>query len=598
MATFTAENITYSIPGGGELFKDANDVWKTWVFIRSGDKLYSLNFKDLGESLGYKGNEALWQGRQYWEQQTGLKYDTLGSQNMADVYGALKSQSGFQQIPVSDLGQFQEIVKIAPKGGGDISTIAPGVPTFQEQAKALGLDTSKSIAPVVPPQPQTPPTQTTPPTAIGPTTPAGFPIIPGQPTGREILEARRAAPGDVFKDIQKQFEDLSAPLVPLTTTISSKDLVEKPSYQLPDTSALTGEISSIDAYVKSLEALSQKLTTPELIAAEKKQTDLTSELETLLNKLTGKETRLAEEETKLGLTADIKALQELNLQIAQKTAEYMQGEKTIEGQPIPAPLIQGQLGELKRQQAIDIGVLEVRRQALQGNFELSQNLAKRTVELEFAPIERQIEYIKTFLDLNKEVLTKEEKKRTEMINDILDKGKQELEELKKEKYTVFDLMIRYPLAGIQPNDALETATVKARNYEAAQPKPTSKPTESDLQVQEAKNIENRLVASRGTDGFIDPVVYQSERLRARMGPDEFDKRFSYLLSEQERKNLGIEKTEKEAEKTTEIEFNTDFQQGVAAVQSGAIGKKEALKRLVQKYPLKAKSIEEAWDKIF
>ena len=67
-------------------------------------------------------------------------------------------------------------------------------------------------------------------------------------------------------------------------------------------------------------------------------------------------------------------------------------------------------------------------------------------------------------------------------------------------------------------------------------------TESDKEVADITNIEKVLIASRGTDGYIDPDVYQTERSRSRLSPADFDKRFSYLLSPQEKSNLGITKS--------------------------------------------------------
>jgi len=49
------------------------------------------------------------------------------------------------------------------------------------------------------------------------------------------------------------------------------------------------------------------------------------------------------------------------------------------------------------------------------------------------------------------------------------------------------------------------------------------------------------MASVGNDGFVDPGIYLNLRTQAKMGPDEFNKRFSYLLSPDEKINLGITK---------------------------------------------------------
>jgi len=63
---------------------------------------------------------------------------------------------------------------------------------------------------------------------------------------------------------------------------------------------------------------------------------------------------------------------------------------------------------------------------------------------------------------------------------------------------------------------------------------TKTPEDSDTE------IESQLIASRGTDGFVDPSTYMDLRTTAKTGPTEFDKRFSHLLSPEEKANLGIE----------------------------------------------------------
>ena len=62
---------------------------------------------------------------------------------------------------------------------------------------------------------------------------------------------------------------------------------------------------------------------------------------------------------------------------------------------------------------------------------------------------------------------------------------------------------------------------------------------------QAPGIQERLIATRGSDGYVDPNSYANERVNAKMGPDEFDKRFGYLLSVEERKKLGIKVSEEE-----------------------------------------------------
>jgi hypothetical protein len=56
------------------------------------------------------------------------------------------------------------------------------------------------------------------------------------------------------------------------------------------------------------------------------------------------------------------------------------------------------------------------------------------------------------------------------------------------------------------------------------------------------NAQAKLLSSKGTDGFVDPSVYQQQRANSTIGPAEFDNRFSYLLSPIEQKRLGMVKT--------------------------------------------------------
>lgn len=64
-----------------------------------------------------------------------------------------------------------------------------------------------------------------------------------------------------------------------------------------------------------------------------------------------------------------------------------------------------------------------------------------------------------------------------------------------------------------------------------------KATETDSYAH--TQIENNLLRSRGYDGYANPSVFASERVRAKMNPDEFNKRFGYLLKPEERSALGV-----------------------------------------------------------
>jgi hypothetical protein len=62
----------------------------------------------------------------------------------------------------------------------------------------------------------------------------------------------------------------------------------------------------------------------------------------------------------------------------------------------------------------------------------------------------------------------------------------------------------------------------------------------DIGDVEAQSIERKLISSRGTDGYVDPEVYQSLKRRSKMSPTEFDSRFKNMLnpSDIERYSIG------------------------------------------------------------
>lgn len=242
-----------------------------------------------------------------------------------------------------------------------------------------------------------------------------------------------------------------------------------------------GSVGTPDAFMASLKGLggayaglADTLTLgdndPTVKALQNKQAGYENTLITDMNKLTSESTRLAQEEEKLGVNTDVKALRDLRMTIQQKTAEYdaaaAKNRERSPGENIALGLIQGEDARIQRARAIDIGMLSAKEQALQGNIELSQNLAKRTIDLEFGPIKQEIENAKTFLELNKDKLTAAEKKIASRVDQILEIRKEEAnraEAAKKQQLdTVYDLLKKYPDAGISPTDSITQASSKVK----------------------------------------------------------------------------------------------------------------------------------------
>ena len=133
MAVFSKEDqsITAKIPDNAEVFIHSAGPPYDEVFIRVGDKLYTVNFNAEGEQRGFKGEEARTQGRQILAQALGFAswndaQNKLPKRNTADVVLAFNQPRGQSISENVSLDQFLNLVKTTPKGGGDITANAEG----------------------------------------------------------------------------------------------------------------------------------------------------------------------------------------------------------------------------------------------------------------------------------------------------------------------------------------------------------------------------------------------------------------------------------------------------------------------------------------
>lgn len=201
---------------------------------------------------------------------------------------------------------------------------------------------------------------------------------------------------------------------------------------------------NLDAFVASFDAVNKAAGEAVVSAEEARRKELEAQYKTESEKLKGKGTRLAEEESRLGVNTDTKSLQDLNLLIAQRTGEYQKAIIGEEGRAIPIEFITGRQDVMKRQQASEIGALEARRAALQGNIELSKQIAQRTVDLEFQPIEQEIKNLEVFMNLNSENLTREEKKQAEKLAYINEQQKTVIAEQKENRKVAIENGVTMP----------------------------------------------------------------------------------------------------------------------------------------------------------
>ena len=92
-------------------------------------------------------------------------------------------------------------------------------------------------------------------------------------------------------------------------------------------------------------------------------------------------------------------------------------------------------------------------------------------------------------------------------------------------------------AGVRAEERLTLAEAAGARAEAAAAKSGERLTASEEKQAAIPVIESSLLRSKGTDGFVDPKSYLSERMKSPFSGSDFDARFSHLLSPEERAAL-------------------------------------------------------------
>jgi hypothetical protein len=175
------------------------------------------------------------------------------------------------------------------------------------------------------------------------------------------------------------------------------------------------------------------------------------------------------ESAKAGIPDITKQLQEMNLQISQKTNQFNKSINDIGDQTIPMGFITGQQASVRQRAASEIGALASVQQALQGNLALARQTASDAVNMQFADAENKIKHLQSALDMNKDNLSTAEKKRAEQLQYTLTQRQTALDQQKADKTTILgyaqsaaqngadNLTINKILSAKNPNEALLAA---------------------------------------------------------------------------------------------------------------------------------------------
>ncbi len=250
----------------------------------------------------------------------------------------------------------------------------------------------------------------------------------------------------------QQGVQVAAPSVATLQAGVPTEMLQKNSLSFPPTTPpqdpsgfVSGISSTTDQAIKEAQALQQQTETPAMSAATQERSGLKDTLSSLYDKAFGKSAALKQEEQNLGLPEADKRLADLNVQIAEKSAAFDKQFAKAELNPeATTNFVAGQQAAIRRQQATEIGALASVQAALQGNIKLARDRAKTSVDLQFEPIEQQITKTERFLDLNRETLSEEEKKQSQVMELTLQKQKETLATQKEARAFALENAIESP----------------------------------------------------------------------------------------------------------------------------------------------------------
>ena len=183
---------------------------------------------------------------------------------------------------------------------------------------------------------------------------------------------------------------------------------------------------------------------------QEERTGLGQQLQSALNRLTGRTERVQELTGQTGLTGLQQELSDLTTQIASRRAEF---EGLIEdlpgqGRGITSDIISGQQARLRRQAAVELGGLASVAQAVQGNIATAQDLINRTIQAEYQPVLDEIATLKEQLAINFDNLSLAEQRRASQLNIILNERERLINQQLTEKENISQIMIEASKKGV------------------------------------------------------------------------------------------------------------------------------------------------------
>jgi len=207
---------------------------------------------------------------------------------------------------------------------------------------------------------------------------------------------------------------------PVSTTIDASNLGQGSSLQFPPTPA-PQDFASIFASIPTVEQVQQQagMTVSAQTPAEKTNQSIADKLLAGYQKITGKAGAQLQAEQSAGLPQFQAQLTDINSQLTSLSNEAkaipLQIQNDFQGRGATAGGVRPIENAKLRENAIKSLGLSSIAQVLQGNIATAQRTADRAVELEFAPAQAELDYLAKVYEMNKDSLSREDKKRTEAL---------------------------------------------------------------------------------------------------------------------------------------------------------------------------------------
>ena len=239
-----------------------------------------------------------------------------------------------------------------------------------------------------------------------------------------------------------------------TTNADTLGNAPKPLTPAPET-PVVGLDAGVQQYIDNYNAIQNATRSQELKDAESQRTLLQKRLEEAYNSSFGSAKYQDLQNKKYGVYDKQKQLEELNLQLASRKADYDKAIAAIPGQGrgLTTALVAGQTAREQRMASVELGALASVAQAVQGNLSLAQQTADRAVELEFQDRQMRVNQVKSMLDLNYDNLTRAEKKQADQLNYSLQQEQNRIDTEKENRKGVLDLTAQAAQNGA-PNTVL------------------------------------------------------------------------------------------------------------------------------------------------